>query len=157
MTKRSSQRKQPAKLDTMTRLFEAFDWFERGFQNSLTAHGIRSHNKTQSMVMLYISAGIHRPIEMAKRLRISRQAIRQASNQLAEMGMIDIIDDEHDKRGRRLVFKKEFESTRQTALGIIGDLEQELCSRIGAENVEQLIDILGMDWGEVVTSEDAEN
>lgn len=136
----------------MSRTLRAFDWFEQGFQNMLVAHGIPTVNKTQSLMMLYIAAGVHRPSEIARRLRVTRQAIRQSSNELVKLGLIDVIDDEHDKRGRRLVYSKSSEKTKETALGIVDGLKEELRSRIGSERVDALDQILSTEWGDVVDS-----
>lgn len=131
-------------------LLEAFDWFDQGLQNLLVAHGLPTLNKTQSMFMLYLSAGVYRPADMARRMRISRQAIRHVSAQLVEMGLIDVVDDEQVKRGRRLVFRDDKQAMRDVAESIVRDMEGQLRERIGAENMDSLRKILQLDWGEVV-------
>ena len=154
MDDRSSSPKPLANIYIMSGLLEAFDWFDRALHDLLAERGIPYLTKTQSMIMLSVTIGMHRPIEIARRLRISRQAIRHAANQLVAMNLLEVVDDEHDKRGRRLVFHRSFAPTRKLAESIIRDLEAELRSRIGAENVETLDRILSMDWGEPVSSRD---
>ena len=135
----------------MSGLLEGWDWFDNGLQNVLAARGLPYLNKTQSMMMMYISAGVERPIEIARRMRLSRQAIRHVSGQLAAIGLIDIVDVEEDKRGRRLAFREESALILNAAIDIIHDLERELYSRIGSDNAQSLRRILQLDWGPVVS------
>jgi DNA-binding MarR family transcriptional regulator len=137
----------------MSGLLEGWDWFDNGLQNVLRANGYPPLNKSQSMMILYISAGVHRPIEIARKMRLSRQAIRHVANQLADLGLIESLDDKNDKRSRRLQFTAQSDALRGFADAVIFDLEKTLRSRIGAANLRDLKRILQLDWGPVVSGD----
>src|SRR5207237_5334764 len=102
----------PAHRYVRSGLLKGWDWFDNSLQNVLRANGYPPLNKSQSMMILYISAGVHRPIEIARKMRLSRQAIRHVANQLAELGLIESLDDRNDKRSRRLQFTANSDALR---------------------------------------------
>ncbi len=130
-------------------LMAGFDWFDQSLQNVLASRGLPTLNKTQAMVMLYITAGVHRPSEIARKMGVSRQAIWYLSRQLVELGLIEVADDEQHKGGRRLLLCEGKDTLRAEADQIILDLEQLLEARIGAENVAALRQVLQLDWGRI--------
>lgn len=154
MAEQSSSSSRLKHLYLMSGLLAGWDWFDKGLQNSLAARGLPTLNKTQSMMMMYISAGVHRPIDIARQMGLSRQAIRHIAQQLEELGLIGINQHSKDKRGRFIDFKGSSLRSREAAEEIIDELENELCSRIGARNVDTLRKLLRSDWGPVVPGTD---
>jgi DNA-binding MarR family transcriptional regulator len=134
----------------MSGLLEGWDWFDNSLQNILRANGYPALNKSQSMMVLYISAGVHRPIEIARKMRLSRQAIRHIANQLIGLGLLRSVEDRKDKRSRRLQFTDSSNNSRDFADTVIFGLEGVLKERIGAENVAEMKRILRLDWGPVL-------
>lgn len=134
----------------MSGLLEGWDWFDNGLQNVLRANGWKPLNKSQSMMVLYMSAGVQRPIEIARKMRLSRQAIRHIQRQLVQLKMITARDDPHDRRSKVLVFSARSKKLRNFARQTILDLEGLLTSRLGAANVAALRAILNLDWGDAV-------
>ncbi len=134
----------------MSGLLEGWDWFDIGLQNVLRDGGFPSLNKTQTMMVLYISAGVQRPIEIARRMRLSRQAIRHIETQLIKRRMITARADPTDKRSKILDFAPRSTGVRQFAERAIRRLESELRSRIGARNFSAMRALLDLDWGESV-------
>ena len=130
----------------MSGLLAGWDWFDKRLQSTLAARGFPALNKTQSMMMMYISAGVQRPIDIARRMRLSKQAIRHVSEQLAKIGYIKITEHPDDKRGRHIAFHEDSLEAREVAVEIIDDLEQELARKIGADDVKVLKRILQLDW-----------
>jgi DNA-binding MarR family transcriptional regulator len=136
----------------MSGVLEAWDWFDSGLQNLVKAAGFRTLNKSQSMMMLYISAGVQRPIEVARRMRLSRQAIRHIANQLIDMDVLVATDDPSDGRSMILSFSQRSDAIRNFAQMAIHDLENTLQERLGARNAQTLRDLLELDWGPPVKS-----
>jgi DNA-binding MarR family transcriptional regulator len=136
----------------MSGLLEGWDWFDNGLQNVLMSSGLPSLNKSQSMMVLYISAGVQRPIEIARKMRLSRQAISHIARQLTDMGMITAQADEGDARSKVLIFTDSSAGLRNFAGESIRLLEGKLTERLGSEAVEALRDVLNLDWGEVIKS-----
>lgn len=131
----------------MSGLLEAWDWFDNGLQNVLRSRGLRSLNKSQSMMVLYISAGVSRPIEIAKKMRLSRQAIRHIANQLIRVGLVEAHADPRDRRSKVLVLSRKAAEIRNVAAETIFALEHVLERRIGAKRVAMVRDALERDWG----------
>jgi DNA-binding MarR family transcriptional regulator len=138
----------------MSGVLEAWDWFDNALQHLVKAGGFRPLNKSQSMMVLYISAGIVRPIEIARKMRLSRQAIRHIANQLVEMDIVSAKDDPTDGRSIVLGFTAKSNDIRTFAENAILDLEDLLRTRIGANNYRDLRRILELDWGPVVKEPD---
>jgi DNA-binding MarR family transcriptional regulator len=134
----------------MSGLLEAWDWFDNGLQNVLREGGFRVLNKTQSMMVLYVAAGVQRPIEIARRMRLSRQAIRHIEMQLIKLDMISARADPSDKRSKILALTTRSKGVRQYAQQAILRLESELRARIGARNVANMRAVLSLDWGDAV-------
>ena len=139
----------------MSGLLEGWDWFDNGLQNVLKEHGFKHLNKSQSMMVLYISAGVQRPIEIARKMRLSRQAIRHIEKQLVDLDMITSQADPHDNRSKVLVFRKETTKLRQFARQTILELESLLAARLGEANAAALRAVLNLDWGPVVSGRPA--
>ncbi len=134
----------------MSGVLEAWDWFDNGLQNLVKAGGFRPLNKSQSMMVLYISAGVRRPIEIARKMRLSRQAIRHIANQLIELEIVDANDDPTDGRSVILSFTPKSSAIRTFAQHAILDLEDVLRARLGAGNYQSLRALLELDWGSTV-------
>ncbi|WP_084396577.1 MarR family winged helix-turn-helix transcriptional regulator [Henriciella aquimarina] len=156
MGNQSSASSRLAHLYVMSGLLAGWDWFDNGLQTALSERGMPTLNKTQSMMMMYISAGVHRPVEIARKMRLSRAAVRHMSEQLAKFGLVEIKDHPDDKRGKLIDFHEDTEWIRQRAVEIIYGLEEELTSRIGAEDVATLRRILREDWGNSVSGMELE-
>jgi DNA-binding MarR family transcriptional regulator len=131
----------------MSGLLEGWDWFDNALQKVLGDMGLGSYTKSQSMVILYVSAGVSKPSEVARRMRLSRQAIRHIQCQLEELGIIRVERHPGDARIRRLVFNEDAVELGQTARNVILALEGELAKRVGEANLAALRTVLDMDWG----------
>jgi DNA-binding MarR family transcriptional regulator len=131
----------------MSGLLEGWDWFDNALQRVLGDMGLGSYTKSQSMVILYVSAGVSKPSEVARRMRLSRQAIRHIQCQLEELGIIRVERHPGDARVRRLVFNEDAVELGQTARNVILALEGELAKRVGEANLAALRTVLDMNWG----------
>ena len=134
----------------MSGLLEGWDWFDIGLQNVLRESGYRPLNKSQSMMVLYVSAGVQRPAEIARKMRLSRGAIRHIEKQLEEMGLITSCVDPCDRRSKILVLHDETREVRFFARDTIYKLEAALAARIGEANVAALCTVLNLDWGKII-------
>lgn len=134
----------------MSGLLEGWDWFDNGLQNAVKAAGFRPLNKTQSMMVMYLFSGVQRPIEIARKMRLSRQAIRHISNELIQIGMVRARPDPSDGRSLILSFTTQSAKLRDYAEASIRHLESELIDRIGRRRFRILQETMNLDWGPVV-------
>lgn len=136
----------------MLGLLDAWEWFDDSLQTLVRNAGFKPLNRSQSLMMLYILMGVQRPTEIAKRARLSRQAIAHIASQLVEREIIVSTEDPTDRRSIVLSFATDSSGIRGFASDALRDLEDELRLRLGAEHYSQLVALLEEDWGEPVTS-----
>lgn len=131
-------------------LLGAWDWFDNGLQNAVRAAGYQPLNKSQSMMVMYVSSGVQRPIAIARKMRLSRQAIRHISTQLIDMGILKARPDPADARALILSFASGSSGMRTFAERTIRRLEGELKKRVGERRYAILSEVLDLDWGPVI-------
>lgn len=130
----------------MWQFLRAFIWLDRGLQQNLEARGWPSVSRTESQVLLLVSVGIVRPIDIARNLGLTRQAINQSLNQLTEKKLIRLGDDPDDRRCKIVSFADEGISPRQDAIEVLHALEQELGRRGGRRTLNALRKMDEWDW-----------
>jgi DNA-binding MarR family transcriptional regulator len=131
----------------MLDLLEGWDWFESSLQKFLRAGGFTPMNKSQAMMLTHISAGVTRPTDVAKKMRLSRQAARHIYNQLIERGILTIKNDPSDGRSKILGFPKSAVTLRKNASDALTRLETHLQKRIGPQNYDRMREALDIEWG----------
>ena len=134
----------------MAGLLEGWDWFDNALQALLKSGGFEGYNKSQSMMIMYVSSGVRRPAEIARKMRLSRQAIGHIAGQLLEMKVLEANPDPDDGRSVVLGFAPKARGLQATARGIIATLEARLEQRIGARKMAALTEILNLDWGAAI-------
>lgn len=103
---------------------------------------------TPSMARLYSYLG-NTPVpmsELARRLKISRQAVHQLVNEGINSGFLELLDSPKDKRVKMVQFSQQGQKMAAVAIAEINKAEEELKQYLGAENVQQLRRILELKW-----------
>jgi|HigsolmetaAR201D_1030396.scaffolds.fasta_scaffold21126_2 DNA-binding MarR family transcriptional regulator len=135
----------------MRGLLHAFYWMDESLQNHLRASGWPRVSRTQSMIMVNVSDGITRPVDLARNLGISRQAVQQVLADMEEQGLITLVPDPDDARAKIVRFSPRGKGIVDAALRAIASIERELEKRLGKQLFVQLKRaLLERDWGEVV-------
>jgi DNA-binding MarR family transcriptional regulator len=132
-------------------LLQAFCWFDDGLQSYLQARGWSQVTRPQSMVMANVVIGVHKPSEIARNMGVSRQAVHTTINQMVAMGMLELHEDETDRRAKVVALSPMGMEMRADANRVMEMLTTELRRRIGSKNVENLIRAFSADWGEPMT------
>ena len=138
----------------MAGLLEGWDWFDNALQALLKSGGFDGYNKSQSMLIMYLSSGVRRPAEIARKMRLSRQAIGHIAGQLLEMKVLEAHPDPDDGRSVVLGFSSKARGLQTTARNIIATLEERLSQRIGPRKMAALTEILNLDWGAATEGDD---
>ncbi|MFW6093708.1 MAG: MarR family winged helix-turn-helix transcriptional regulator [Pseudomonadota bacterium] len=128
-------------------LMRAFCWLDDGLQAHMRVQADFSLPRAQSMIMLCLSEGIQSQAELASRLQVSKQAIRQAIRSMEAKGIVTIERDPANGRQRLVTFTERGEAMRDIARTALARLEDELATRIGRDAVESLHTLLNLDWG----------
>jgi len=132
-------------------LLQAFFWFDDGLQSYLQAQGWHQVTRPQSMVMANVVIGVHKPSDIARNLGISRQAVHTTINQLVELGMLELRDDNDDRRAKIVAVSQKGRDMGRDADDAMIAMKAELARRIGPKNVDNLIKAFSADWGEAKT------
>jgi len=131
----------------ITPLMEGFEWFDDGLQSSLKAAGWDPVTRAESMVIMHVLTGTSRPADIARALRLSRQAVHATINGLVDAGFFERADDPDDGRVKILVLAERGRAMFHDANRIVDGLVAELESRIGKRRVRALREAFEMDWG----------
>ena len=130
-------------------LAHAFYWMDDGLQQYMQARAGFSLPRAQSMMMICIGDGINRQSDIARHLRVSKQAVRQGIRELETKGLVLIEPDPSNGRQKVLTFTAKGEQMRAIAREGLTRMEQVLEQRIGATQVAALQAALELDWGPV--------
>lgn len=139
----------------MAQLLNRFIWFDGALQKSLDARGHGGVRRLESMCMVYVHAGVRRPIELARLLGVTRQSVNTALRELEAKGLVYLERDPEDARCKLVRFAPEGAPMRREALDIVTTLEGVLAERLGTRAVDELARILGAEWGEAPVAKPA--
>ncbi len=128
-------------------LLAGFEWFDESLQMSLREAGWPHLTRPESMVMMHVQMDVVRPADIARSLRLTRQAVHSTINSLVERGVFELVDDPTDGRIRIVQLTPMGKTMRQDARKIVEHLTQELSRRIGARRVKALHEAFAGDWG----------
>lgn len=128
-------------------LLAGFEWFDESLQMSLREAGWPHLTRPESMVMMHVQMDVVRPADIARSLRLTRQAVHSTINSLVERGVFELADDPTDGRIRIVRLTPMGKAMRQDARKIVEHLTQELGRRIGARRVKALHEAFAGDWG----------
>jgi len=132
----------------MRLLFDGYYWFDEGLQRSMQAKNIPTLSRSQSMVMICLGEGIRRPSALARKMRVSRQAIQKTLADLESKGYLKLVPDLEDKRAKSVRLSKIGKQRQLAARDILRDMEDELKTRLGSGKLGALNQALLTDWGE---------
>lgn len=140
----------PASL--LSSLLVALHWVDESLQARLEAAGWKRVSFSKSMIMTNVMNGVTRPIELARNLGISRQAIHRTLQEMADDKLIVLQDDPEDKRAKIVAFNSESAELMRDALLALAAIQDDLAARLGRRNLDQMIATLAKDWGPLSTA-----
>ena len=130
------------------RLFlNGFRWMDASFVELLAERGWREVPKSHSLVFPHLLEGGTRPVEIARRAGVSRQAIHQVLRDLRGKGLVEIKPDPTHRRAK-LVFLTDLGMRFDEAVEEAASrMEEALADRIGTDTVRSLRTALEAEWG----------
>ena len=128
-------------------LMKAYNWFDIALQQSVEHFGIPRLSRQQAMLMTNLIYSDGRPVELARALGVSRQAIHYTIRELVELDIIEVVDDPEDARGRIVCMSRNGRRLAARVRAIVAALEAELAKRIGISAERALHKALVQDWG----------
>lgn len=134
----------------MTALLAGQDWFENSLQSILRSEGFRPVTKSQANVLNCMTVGEFKPSVIAKRMRLSRQALSHIVKSMVEADLVVVAPDPVDGRSIQLQFSPRAQGIRDAARSALLAMEVVLERRIGRHTVEELWRALDADWGDYI-------
>jgi DNA-binding MarR family transcriptional regulator len=131
-------------------LLQGFEWFDESLQLSLRESGWPNLSRPESMVMLHVQLEINRPSDIARSLRLTRQAVHSTIAGLVERGIFELVEDPNDRRIKIVQLTEMGAAMRQDARKIVLLLSEILGRRIGGKHVRALEAAFAQDWGEPI-------
>ena len=131
-------------------LLQGFEWFDEGLQRALKARRWPALTRPESMVMIHVLLDVTRPTDIARSLRLTRQAVHASIAQMIAKGLFVLVDDPTDGRMRVVKLTRMGEAMRKDANAIVESLTVTLKKRLGSKRYKAFIEALGADWGDVV-------
>lgn len=131
----------------VVQLLQGFEWFDESLQLSLRDLGWPPVTRPESMVMMHVTIDIDRPADIARSLRLTRQAVHSTIASLVNRGIVELAPDPSDGRIKVVRFTEMGSAMRRDAQKIVNSLAEQLSERIGLSHVAALGTSLGLNWG----------
>ncbi|MCC7259190.1 MAG: winged helix-turn-helix transcriptional regulator [Gammaproteobacteria bacterium] len=128
-------------------LLQGFEWFDESLQRSLQARGWPQLTQPESSVMVHVILGIDRPVQIARSMGLTRQAVHLTIRQVVAKGIFELRDDPADKRGKVVALTALGRAMRRDARKTVRYLSEQLAARIGKRHVDNLRAAFATDWG----------
>jgi DNA-binding MarR family transcriptional regulator len=130
----------------------AYRWFEDSIASRLKEAGWPEVTRAHRLLLDNVDRGGTRPSELARRIGVTRQAIHQTMQELAELGLVELAPDPASQRGKLVVATRRGKRLVGDAREIVRELEDTLERRIGRKRVARLRRALESDWGAPVAT-----
>lgn len=127
-------------------LRKRLEWIEDRLMENAEKNGYGYISPSMARLYSYID---NRPMpmsELARKLKISRQAVHQLVAEGINSDFLEVIDSETDKRIKMVQFSENGKKMAAVALAEIRQAEENLKTHLGEENVLELRRILELSW-----------
>jgi len=131
-------------------LMAGFEWFDESLQNSLREAGWPHLTRPESMVFMHVQMNIVRPTDIARSLRLTRQAVHSTIQTLVKRGIFEMADDPTDGRIKIVQLSEMGKAMRADGRAIVDRLTEELSKRISPEAVTAMREALKSQWGDPI-------
>ncbi|MEK9672695.1 MAG: MarR family transcriptional regulator [Rhodospirillaceae bacterium] len=128
-------------------LVRAFRWFEAGIAADPETRHLPRLSGSQFMAMVLLDPDGTGISELARRIGVSRQAMHQMVGELESAALIETVPSPRDGRVKLVKLSLLGRTLEQKAGKALGQLENDLEGRIGADEMAALRRALTADWG----------
>ncbi len=142
------QAQDPVHLELL--LFQAFLWMDESLQSTLKQNGFPAMGRSQSMILLAVETGVKRPVRLARLMGVSRQAIKVQLQELAALGVLELVPDPSDGRAKIIRIQKQAQPLIEVARQSLRACEAKLATRIGGAQLAALRAALEANWGDPI-------
>jgi len=138
--------KKTKSFNLRAQLYLRFRWLEKKMLNHLQKSKYSYLTLTQIRVFAFLRDRDITISEMAKLLNISRQAAQKTISQLQDYGLIELIESPANLSAKLIKLTEEGRKLKAWSKRATAKSEKDLASRIGAEKVGILKEILNTEW-----------
>jgi DNA-binding MarR family transcriptional regulator len=124
-----------------------FQWWQDAVEMNMKAHELDLIPRSLGTLFVHIMYGERRPIRLAERLGVSRQAVHQMIRQLVERQMVEVEPDPDDGRATIIVPTADFNRSGNGILTILHAIETRMAKRFGERRFAIFKTMLREDWG----------
>ena len=110
------------------------------YQKWYQEHGLNSY-LIQTLYALYMEPSMSQK-EISENYQMPKQTVNNTVKSLERRGYVELVPDEHDRRGRRISFTAEGREYAILVLDPVLKLDQAVVGRMGVENYGSLIQLL---------------
>lgn len=110
---------------------------ERGIER-VRARGREAASTAHTAVLPHIDLEGTRVTEIARRMRISKQAVDRTVAELERLGLVQRVPDPTDGRARLVRFTARGRRELLAGLDVLGELQREIATAIGTKRMERL-------------------
>ncbi|RIA37954.1 DNA-binding MarR family transcriptional regulator [Hephaestia caeni] len=136
----------------IVQVLQAFEWFDESLQISLRELGWPPVTRPESMVMMHVTVDVVRPADIARSLRLTRQAVHSTIGGMVDRGIFELVPDPSDGRIKIVQLTEMGTAMRRDAQKIANALTEELRERLGAKHLDALATALERQWGDPVVA-----
>lgn len=137
-------------------LINANQWMSASLLHLMKAMGHDDLTGTHLTFFCHLNCGITHASELARRMGISRQAVYKVTQELQRLGALELKEDPKDKRQKTICMTDLGERVALDARSAMEEVEAHLRIVVGARRFENLAQILRLDWGPYIGSEEGE-
>jgi DNA-binding MarR family transcriptional regulator len=123
------------------------EWYEACLHRQAEAAGYGHLKPAMVQFIKHLGREPTRIALLAERLDVSRPRISQLAAEGVGLGILELIEDENDKRVMLVGFSAQGWEMVRSATADMNGIDAELARRIGRANLDRLIELLDMDWG----------
>ena len=136
----------------ITCVLGGFDWFHDGLQQSLNKLGWPAFTRPEMLIMMHVQHGAIRPADIARSLRLTRQAVHSTINALVDRGIFELAPDPEDGRIKIIVLTPKGLAIEDDSQRILEQLVQTLSDRIGSQQIDAIRQAFSRNWGETIVA-----
>lgn len=123
-----------------------YDWIETTLHEYAKQNGYGHLSPALTRLFGHIRKKPVSISDLARKMMISRQAVHKLLIEAKEMGYVELLDDDHDKRIKLVQFTQAGLEMAQTGIGDLVTIEKNLIEVLGKEDFQHLKRILSKDW-----------
>ncbi len=138
----------PDKNELAPSLLRMLDWWICAMEENAKALGLPKLGRSKAILIAHISLGEHRPVRLAEKLGLTRQAVHLLINQLVEMNVLQLTKDPDDGRASIVQFVSNVEGRANLYPLLMKAIEKHLERRLGKKDFQAFLRISRKEWGD---------